>query len=468
MRPLSAITPTPEQVAIFSRNRAGAEVIRGAAGSGKTTTALLKLRSAIAMFVSRKRRLGMAEPVQALVLTYNRTLRGYIEILAREQVTEYGEGDLSLEVSTFAKWAKSELGNPSIVNDNLREQKIRELIAIARPGVETGFMEEEVEYVLGRFNPQSLENYLVARRDGRGLSPRVERPLRELIISQVIKPYSDWKQARSALDWNDLAVRLGERPQQKYDLVIVDETQDFSANQVRAVLSQLKNDHSVTFVLDTVQRLYPRGFLWNEAGVTVRPEGKHRLQKNYRNTVQIAQFAEPIVRGLVMDDDATPPDFSKCERIGALPIVLTGEFGPQMEYAIAFICNQIDLSRESVAFLHPLGWFRHHRKKLRDAGLPFAEITRQSEWPDGPENIALSTLHSAKGLEFDHVIILGLDEEVLKHGDGDDDDRLTTLRRLLAMGIGRARKSVMLGYKPDAASVLISYLDPNTFQRVAV
>ena len=468
MRPLSRITPTPEQVAIFSRNRAGVEVIRGAAGSGKTTTALLKLRSAIAMFVSRKRRLGIAEPIQALVLTYNRTLRGYIEVLAREQVTEYGVGDISLEVSTFAKWAKSELGNPSIIDDKLREQKIGELIAIARTGQEIGFVEEEVEYVLGRFKPQNLEDYLTARRDGRGISPRVERPLRELIINQVINPYSSWKQARRELDWNDLAVRLGERPQQRYDLVIADETQDFSANQVRAILSQLKNDHSMTFVLDTAQRLYPRGFSWAEAGVTVRPDGMHRLQKNYRNTVQIAQFAEPIVRGLAMDDDATLPDFSRCERSGPLPIVLSGKFSSQLQYAIAYICNQVDLSRDSVAFLHPLGWFKLHRMKLRDAGLPFAEITRQSEWPNGPENIALSTLHSAKGLEFDHVIILGLNEEVLRHGDGNDDDRLTTLRRLLAMGIGRARKSVMLGYKPDEASVLISYLDPNTFQGVAV
>lgn len=466
MRPLSNVMPTPEQVAIFSRNRPGVEVIRGAAGSGKTTTALLKLRSAITMFVARKRRLGILAPVQVLVLTFNRTLRGYIEVLAREQVAEYGPNDILLEVSTFAKWAKSKLGNPNIVDDALREKKISELAAIAHLGLDPKFAIEEIEYLLGRFVPRDFGNYLTARRDGRGISPRVERPVRELILDQVIGPYGEWKSARRELDWNDLAVHLGERPNQSYDIIIADESQDFSANQIRAILSQLKTDHSMTFVLDTVQRLYPRGFSWVEVGVTVRPEGMHRLRRNYRNTIQIARFAEPIVRGLAVDDDATLPDFSRCEREGPLPIVLRGGFELQLRYAIDNIKAQVDLSRETVAFLHPLGWFSLHRTRLGQASLPFVEITKKSEWPEGTENIALCTLHSAKGLEFDHVIILGLNAEVLRHGVGDDDDRLTMLRRLLAMGIGRARKSVILGYKPDEASVLVGYFEPGTFNEV--
>jgi superfamily I DNA/RNA helicase len=94
------------------------------------------------------------------------------------------------------------------------------------------------------------------------------------------------------------------------------------------------------------------------------------------------------------------------------------------------------------------------------------EITRKSDWPRGSENIALSTLHSAKGLEFDHVVILGLNAEVTEHGKEEDDDGLITLRKLLAMGIGRARLSLLLGYKPGVASHLIDYLDPATYEGI--
>ncbi|WP_416221498.1 3'-5' exonuclease [Rhodoferax sp.] len=40
--------------------------------------------------------------------------------------------------------------------------------------------------------------------------------------------------------------------------------------------------------------------------------------------------------------------------------------------------------------------------------LEYVEITKSRDWP-GAENVALSTIHSAKGLDFDHVIIIGLD-----------------------------------------------------------
>lgn len=51
---------------------------RRAAGSGKTTTALLRLREQIQVRLSRRERFGHDTPVRVLVLTFNRTLEGYI------------------------------------------------------------------------------------------------------------------------------------------------------------------------------------------------------------------------------------------------------------------------------------------------------------------------------------------------------------------------------------------------------
>jgi hypothetical protein len=45
-------------------------------GVGKTTTALLRLKSLIGFFNSRRSREDNPAPVRFLVLTYNRTLRG--------------------------------------------------------------------------------------------------------------------------------------------------------------------------------------------------------------------------------------------------------------------------------------------------------------------------------------------------------------------------------------------------------
>ncbi len=62
--------------------------------------------------------------------------------------------------------------------------------------------------------------------------------------------------------------------------------------------------------------------------------------------------------------------------------------------------------------------------------------------------VSLMTLHAAKGLEFDHVFIIGLEDGVLPHerslGGGADD--LEEERRLFFVGITRARKTLSIFY----------------------
>jgi len=467
MRPLLDVTPTPEQLAIFARNRPGIELIRGAAGSGKTTTAILRLRSLISLFVNRRRRQQVDDPVRVLVLTFNRTLRGYIHELATQQISDSDE--VEMEISTFAKWAMSKIGYPQIVPESIKKSTIIELGKGIR--LLSNFLYEEVDYAMGRFLPDQLEVYLTARRDGRGASPRVDRSMRVSILNDVINPYLEWKEANSLWDWNDLAVYLAEEKLDKpYDIIITDETQDFSANQIRAVRNQLAETHFLTLIVDSAQRIYARGFTWQETGIAIRPQNIRTLRNNYRNTIEIALFAEPLIRGLPIDDDGTLPDFSRCQRHGRTPIVLKGRFRGQAGYVLGYIQNEVNLENESVAILHPLGggWFNYIQQVIQRAGLNYIEITRESEWPEGDENIAFSTLHSSKGLEFDHVIIIGLNREVTIHGEDEEDDRLNMFRRLLAMGVGRARESVIIGYKPEDVSTLINYLDSSTYEEVNV
>ncbi|MHC4951183.1 MAG: ATP-dependent helicase, partial [Planctomycetota bacterium] len=62
--------------------------------------------------------------------------------------------------------------------------------------------------------------------------------------------------------------------------------------------------------------------------------------------------------------------------------------------------------------------------------------------------VSLMTLHAAKGLEFDHVFIIGLEDGILPHersSFGDPDD-LEEERRLFFVGITRARKTLNILY----------------------
>jgi len=63
------------------------------------------------------------------------------------------------------------------------------------------------------------------------------------------------------------------------------------------------------------------------------------------------------------------------------------------------------------------------------------------------ETVKLMTMHNAKGLEFDHVFIVGMEDGLIPHSRSIDDvQKLEEERRLLYVAITRAKKSVHLTY----------------------
>jgi len=465
MRILRSQPPTPEQLVVITDVREGAALVRGAAGSGKTMTAILRLKQLNAFWQRRLQDGYVDGPIRILLLTYNRTLRGYVEELARDQV----EGVVDFRVSTFARWSLDILPDENLLQQDRQERQLRSLckgLDLPDP-----FLLEEVDYVLGRFLPTDLDLYIDARRDGRGTTPRISRPQRQAILDTVVHPYTAWKQEHGVSDWNDLAVKLAlEQTTQPYHIAIVDEAQDFSGNQIRAITNHLAEQHSVTYILDATQRIYPRGFsAWREVGVEIGAGMSYRLSSNHRNTREIAALARALVDDIPTSDDGTLPDFSSCERSGPLPRLIEGTFSNQMGYVIPEIEERTRTGDDSIAILHSRGggWFSTVRSRLQTAGVSYVEITRLSEWPLGEEQVALSTMHSSKGLEFDHVYIVGLNDEVTPIGDeGENDTAEHHYRRLLAMAICRARSTVTITYKATEASRLIEFLDPATYEKV--
>ena len=465
VRTLPSIIPTAEQLPLIGDNRTGVEVIRGAAGSGKTSTAILRLRSLAYMFEERWEREQHDSNVQLLVLTFNRTLAGYVRALVDEQVRHLPRTNVTID--TFGRWARNHLGNITVVGDQQREAKLGQL-GHALP-LSSNYVAKEVDYLLGRFHPDDLEEYISAERTGRGVEPRVDRALRRLLLDDVVHPYRLWLRNQGLVDWNDVAVMMSDVPRRGgYDIAIIDESQDFSANQLRAVHHHLADDPAVTFVIDTIQRIYARGFTWSDVGFDMTRARRHILQANHRNTKQIAAFAAGILEGVVAEDDGALPNLDAATTSGEKPKVIVGKYNLQLDWAINYIEENVDLTNETVAFLKPRGgnFFSEITSRLAEDGIDYVDITRQPEWPDGPENVAISTFHSAKGLEFDHVIILGLNAENTPHASAGRDDEGAVLRRLLAVAVARARKSVVIGYKESQKSALVDHFKSGTFDRI--
>lgn len=104
------------------------------------------------------------------------------------------------------------------------------------------------------------------------------------------------------------------------------------------------------------------------------------------------------------------------------------------------------------------GWLarraEEEQKSLIELAQTLAILGMLDQKKEDADAVRLSTLHAAKGLEFPHVFLVGVEEGLLPHRGGSDADapeeaivtRLEEERRLMYVGITRAQRSLHISW----------------------
>ncbi len=223
-----------------------------------------------------------------------------------------------------------------------------------------------------------------------------------------------------------------------WDAILVDEGQDFSADMVE-VISRLLPEHATLMVAeDENQRLYKNsGAAWGEI---VGMKNK-RLFRQYRNTKQIAQMA---IQALGVSDEIV---FAGSD--GQEPTILRYENGSELVLkvadAIAELVRQgVPMSEIAILYVHStIPGVTSLPKALVEAleacGVLARWAARDTEskrnYDITTDSVTISTIYSAKGLDFAHVFLLGTDVLDMQNENNS---------RFIYVGMTRARECLTL------------------------
>jgi superfamily I DNA/RNA helicase len=457
---LPAFELSSRQQVVVDLDMKGTLLVRGQAGCGKTTV-LAARAGRISSIISKG---------TLLFLTYNAALKTYVERILKER-----DAKKKVHLETFHGWAKKVANSLDYklskwIDNSKRIERLTEIMhsppfkAVDRRFYKLesrsdliNWWSDEIAWIFGE-GLGELQQYQMVERTGRGKAFQLTREERE-DIWKVFIAYRNWLEENCYEDFEnpggliDRALQLSTKEfpmEHRYDHVFVDEVQDFHKSWLRQV-ARIPST-SLNLAGDLTQRIYKRSFTWKSVGIQIQANRSHRLTESHRTTLQIMRVAMMITKGkdLWESEDGERP--VKPSKEGDMPkLLIRSDSKAAYRDGYQFIVEKYRrLRTASVAVALPFDRQVYStEKKLQNLGINAVQAKRQSLGRTN-KGIVVTTYHQLKGLEFDHVIIMGLEDEnfpggFLKHAPEEDwPEEEVPLAKLLYVAVTRAKQSVTL------------------------
>ncbi|MCZ7474699.1 UvrD-helicase domain-containing protein [Micromonospora sp. WMMC273] len=459
--------PTQRDVA-FREAYSGPALVTGSAGTGKTVTGLHR-----AVFLAQRlpgdgtkvllttftRALADALSRQLHRLTEDPTVRARIDVISVDRLAyEIGtRGDKKINIVENevldGLWEAAAKAGPTYLN---------------RAGRTTtfsgAFLRREWEQVVLAQQLNSMTAYRDAPRRGRGEGLRAAQ--REQVwaaIESVVRELAKRRLRTHTQLADDAAVMASQSPT-PYRHIVVDEGQDLHPAQwrlLRALVGPGPND--LFLLADPYQRIYDSHVSLAQLGIHVRGRTR-RLNVNYRTTHEILDLSVRVLNGeaaIGLDgEDDTLRGYRSVTRGGAPTVKAYVSREDEREALIEQVGTWLDHGVEP----HAIGvaartgqMVTFISRTLREAYIPVADEKR------GTDGVRVATMHRMKGLEFQCLAVVGLDEGALPaphavtpltedpHAHKQD---LQRERCLLFVALTRARDVLYLSHSGHPSSLL--------------
>jgi mRNA-degrading endonuclease RelE of RelBE toxin-antitoxin system len=442
----------PAQRSVVERRFAGPAKVYGGAGTGKSVVAM-----------HRAAHLARAGAGPVLLTSYSKTLALRLEQAmghllphgdaARDRLTVRHLHSVAVE---RRKGAAGKAFVPARQEDILRA--IEGALRAAGGGSEFSvpFVRSEWDAIVDPWGLSNWTEYKGFSRAGRATPLGAKQRLQLWNIFEAVR-----KELRAAgrTTWSELcheiARGVGSKPPFRH--VIADEVQDFGPAELvllRALAPVAVDDLLVCG--DAGQRIFVRPIALAKVGIDVRGRST-RLRVNYRTTEQIRSFADGVLPKLDEGDDAEGERRTVSLLRGIEPVVAGHR---AIDAEIAGLAEWMKVLLAEGYRAGDIGIFARTESILRERAEPalrkvgLVPHPLRDEAPPAMKDVAIGTMHRAKGLEFKAVAIVGCDHDLLplahlvreQADDADREERVDQERQLLYVAATRARERLLVSY----------------------
>ena len=450
----------PSQQKIINRNWNGPVRVLGGAGTGKTVVAMHRAKWLASDVIT-------GQPKKVLFTTFTKNLATDIkvnlgEICSKEELHMIEVTNIDAWVSQFVRRHNFKYRIVFTNDSNQLRSKCWKMALQNKPeelSFSKYFYQDEWRLIIQENSITSLHEYIKVKRSGRGTRlNRSERMLIWPVFEEYIKQL-EFKNLREMTDATKDCLQIIKTKKIKplYQSVIVDEGQDMGTHVyslLRAIVAEQKNDMFI--VGDGHQRIYQSKVVLGHCGINIVGRGR-KLRINYRTTEETHNVALSVLKGSLVDNLDGGIDTSKGYISLMNGIVPEQTLYPTFKDECNAIVEILKSLETAGAFLNDIclvartNSFRNdYMSALEKAGIKCHEIKTNASESRSVEGVRLGTMHRVKGLEFQHVLVVGVNKDVVPLGVFASDDPIEIRnfelneRALLHVAMTRAIKSLFV------------------------
>lgn len=477
----------PAQRKVVDKDYKGPARLLGVSGSGKTS-----------VVVNRALRLAKKYPNEnILIVTINRALAKLIQQLII-RVCEVEEEEIkTIEVKSFWELCQELLyefdpGNRKLYDDYTHKklEDVEEIWTefynceennddayvmapvhrslLSRGLFPISYLKQEFDWIRSVCPFENRKNYLQIERTGRKVN--ITPDFRQFLL-KGLEGWEDKMKFVGVSDYMGLLHPLSkfiDKIKPKYRCILVDELQDFGTTELDIIRKLTNYDENDIFLTgDIAQQVTTKHHSLKQAGINIIPENYLKIYKNYRNSREILEAAYAVFQNAnianeinsIEDFEPLNPEYANFS--SPKPFIRkVHNLNFEFTYALHYLKDILDNDQKGCIVFAGINYYdvNHIGKELK---LPVLngrnDLTESS--------IFISDIEQTKGFEFDRVIILNVNKQVIPNPELPQDEWFREVSKIY-VAMTRAKKELIITFSDVLSPIFescISYFTVNTW-----